>query len=125
MAPSEGSFQVTLNYANDHGPINTGITATAKQLQVRCDGSGVQNIPIVMPHSVGIQLSTTGMFSAHAGAHCSFELQQGFNMSFLSHFAHYTSGQGGMDGPRNDARIGDLLITPMNATAIKTASKQP
>jgi hypothetical protein len=33
-------------------------------------------------------------------------------MSDLSHFAHFTGGKGGSDGPLNDARIGDLLIAP-------------
>jgi hypothetical protein len=57
-------------------------------------------------------LSTYGVISAKAGAVCRFELQQGFNMSDLRHFAHYTGGKGGTEGPLNDARIGDLVITP-------------
>jgi len=134
-APSDGYFQVALNYDNDHGPINTGITAAVKQLQVRCDGGDIQNLPIVMPHSVGTQLSTTGTFTAHAGAHCRFALKQGYNMSFLSHFAHYTpnesgpvksgAGQGGMDGPLNDAHIEELLITPIHTITATTMSTHP
>lgn len=115
-APSDGRFRLVLDYANDHGPINTGITAAVKQLQVRCAGAAVQQLPVVMPQSVGMQLSTGASFIAHAGAHCRFDLQQGFNMSFLSHNAHYTGGQGGIDGPLNEARIGDLLIAPAGAT---------
>jgi hypothetical protein len=34
-------------------------------------------------------------------------------MSFLRHFAHYTGGQGGIEGPLNEARVGDLLIAPL------------
>ncbi|MHB1273452.1 MAG: alpha-L-rhamnosidase-related protein [Rhodanobacter sp.] len=112
-APAAGSYRVALDYRNDHGPINTGITAAVKMLAIRCDGSDVQRVPIVMPHSVGQQSSTYGTFAAHAGASCRFALHDGFNMSYLRHFAHYTGGAGGIDGPLNDASVGDLLIAPL------------
>jgi len=112
-APAAGSYRVALDYRNDHGPINTGITAAVKMLAIRCNGSDVQRVPIVMPHSVGQQSSTYGTFAAHAGASCRFALDDGFNMSYLRHFAHYTGGAGGIDGPLNDASIGDLLISPL------------
>jgi hypothetical protein len=34
-------------------------------------------------------------------------------MSFLRHNAHYTGGQGGADGPVNDAAVDGLLIAPV------------
>ena len=68
---------------------------------------------LVMPHSEGRQQSTYGVFDAHAGQRCTFVLKPGFNMSYLSHFAHYTGGKGGIDGPMNEADIGDLWVTPM------------
>ena len=106
---------MALSYRNDHGPINTGITAAVKQLAVRCEGSPAQTVPMVMPHSTGEQLSTTAQFSANAGAHCRFTLEQGFNMSYLAHNAHYTGGAGGGSGPLNDADIGALRIVPLPA----------
>jgi hypothetical protein len=112
-APAAGDYRVSLDYANDHGPINTGITAAVKMLHVRCDGSGEQQLPIVMPHSVRAQPSSWGRFSAKAGAACQFELGDGFNMSYLAHFAHYTGGGGGTDGPLNQADVHDLLIAPL------------
>jgi hypothetical protein len=114
-APSTGRFRVGFDYANDHGPINTGVTAAVKRLAIRCAGSAGQIVPIVMPHSLGEQSSTTGAFAAKAGAHCTFALRQGFNMSDLANFAHYTGGQGGSEGPLNDARIGALHIAPLSA----------
>ncbi|WP_266156655.1 Six-hairpin glycosidase-like protein [Dyella silvatica] len=111
-APADGRFKAVLRYANDHGPINTGITAAVKLLQVHCDGSDAQSLPLVMPHSDGQADSSVGTFSTHAGTRCIFSLNQGFNMSFLRHNAHYTGGQGGIDGPVNAATLGDLLITP-------------
>jgi hypothetical protein len=114
--PDTGRYRVALRYENNHGPINTGITAAVKMLVMDCDGNMQQRVPIVMPHSVGDQLSTYGIVTVKAGSHCSFTLQQGFNMSDLSHFAHYTGGKGGIDGPLNDARVGDLLIEPTART---------
>jgi hypothetical protein len=66
-----------------------------------------------MPHSDGTQRSTTGSFTAQANTRCHFSVEQGFNMSDLRHFARYTGGSGGVDGPLNTANIGDLLITPL------------
>ena len=112
-APATGDYRVSLDYANDHGPINTGITAAVKMLRVHCGGSDEQRLPIVMPHSVRAQPSTWGRFTATAGAACQFNLDDGFNMSYLAHFAHYTGGAGGSAGPLNQADVHDLLIAPL------------
>lgn len=112
VAPAAGAYQVALEYRNDHGPINTGITAAVKMLAIRCDGSPEQRVPLVMPHSVGEELSTTARFTAEAGAHCSFALDDGFNMSYLAHNAHYTGGTGGST-PLNEATLGALRIVPL------------
>jgi hypothetical protein len=111
--PDAGSFRVSLVYANNHGPINTGITAAVKLLNVRCDDAAPQQFPMVMPHSDGTQRSTSATFTARAGASCRFGLEQGFNMSFLSHNAHYTGGQGGASGLLNDASVDALMIAPL------------
>jgi hypothetical protein len=118
-AGASGRYRVWLNYANDHGPINTGITAAVKMLVVQCGASTAQRVPLVMPHSLGVQASTYGEFTARAGDHCDFALDDGFNMSVLAHFAHYTGGAGGDAGPLNKADIHDLQIAlpaPGNAS---------
>jgi hypothetical protein len=112
-APASGSYRVSVDYRNAHGPISTGVTAAVKMLAIRCNGSEVQHLPLVMPHSVGTQRSTYGEFSAAAHAACQFSLEDGFNMSYLQHFAHYTGGAGGIEGPLNKADIDDLLIAPL------------
>jgi hypothetical protein len=117
QAPRAGRYRIGFDYENAHGPINTGITAAVKRLAIRCGDSPEQVVPIVMPHSVGQQLSTTGTFIVKAGARCTFTLQQGFNMSDLANFAHYTGGVGGSEGPLNDAKIGALHIAPLSADA--------
>jgi hypothetical protein len=111
-APRDGRYRVRLQYANDHGPINTGITAAVKRLRLECDGAPPQAGPIVMPHNSGTTPSTAWTFTARAGVPCRFTLDEGFNMSDLAHFRLYTGGQGGEAGPLNDAAIGSLDITP-------------
>jgi hypothetical protein len=112
-AKTASSYRVSFDYVNDHGPINTGITAGVKMLVVQCAGSDEQRLPIVMPHSIGVQRSTWGTFTAKAGAACRFSFDDGFNMSYLGHFAHYTGGSGGSEGPLNKADVHDMLIAPL------------
>ena len=110
-AAKSGRISVSFDYENAHGPINTGITASVKMLEVACDGATPQRVPVVMPHSVGVERSATATFTASAGATCHFRLDQGFNMSDLRHNAHYTGEQGGASGPVNDARIEAMLLS--------------
>ncbi|HEX7342042.1 MAG TPA: Six-hairpin glycosidase-like protein [Rhodanobacteraceae bacterium] len=112
-AAHTGDYTAWLRYANDHGPINTGITAAVKRVRIACGAAKVQVRPVVMPQSDGEQHSTQVRFHAHAGDSCRFALEQGFNMSNLSKFVHYTGGQGGAGGPLNGAAIGTLKIAPL------------
>jgi hypothetical protein len=114
-APHDGEYLAWLDYSNRTGPINTGITAAVRRLEVSCAGGGRRVSPVVMPHSEGWQASTTVRFAAGAGASCTFRLLHGFNMSDLAGFAHYTGGQGGAGGPVNRAVIGGLRIAPLPA----------
>jgi alpha-L-rhamnosidase-like protein len=137
-----GEYLAWLDYSNRNGLINTGITAAVKRLEVRCAGGPAQVLPVVMPQSEGWQASTTIRFEARAGASCAFSLLQGFNMSDLAQFAHYTGSppatapaspagashptgagrrqprprpvaNGGATGPLNSACIGALRIAPL------------
>jgi Bacterial alpha-L-rhamnosidase 6 hairpin glycosidase domain len=120
-AITTGSYLAWLDYSNPHGPINTGITAAVRRLEVHCAGNKPEVLPVVMPHSDGWQASTSARFEAHAGASCTFSLLQGFNMSDLAQFAHYTGSaaarapNGGASGPLNRAQIGALRIAPLPA----------
>ncbi len=122
-APATGTYRVSMNYRNDHGPINTGITAAVKMLAIDCDGRDTQRVPIVMPHSIGVQTSTYASFTASAGSRCQFSLEDGFNMSYLAHFAHYTGGVGGSDGPLNQADVRELIIAPLGHADIRSSTK--
>jgi hypothetical protein len=112
-APATGNYRVWADYRNANGPITTGVTAAVKWLVIQSDGSDAQRVPLLMPHSVATQPSTHARFSATANARCTFGLEDGFNMSYLQHFAHYTGGTGGIDGPLNQARVDDLHIAPL------------
>ena len=101
-----------LRYSNANGPINTGITAAVKTLVLQCDGQPRQTATLVMPHREGDGDSTVATFTAHAGVPCRFMLEDGFNMSYLAHFANYTGGRGGESGPLNEATYGPLLLSP-------------
>jgi Bacterial alpha-L-rhamnosidase 6 hairpin glycosidase domain len=146
-APHRGEYLAWLRYSNRHGPINTGITAAVRRLEIRCSGARPEALPIVMPQSEGWQASTTTRFAAAAGAACTFSLLQGFNMSDLARFSRYTGAppprgngasgaagrrppqprplaNGGASGPLNSARIGALMIAPITHRP-KTGSRQP
>ncbi len=110
--PAAGRVRLRLQYENPNGPINTGITAAVKRMTVTCSGQPVQQQTVVMPHSVAIQESTAATFDLPAGD-CSIELREGFNMSALEHFAHYTGGKGGREGMRNQAAVTALLLAPV------------
>ena len=110
--PAAGRVRLRLQYENPNGPINTGVTAAVKQLALHCDGAAVQTRTVVMPHSVARQDSTAAEFQVPAGA-CRVVLEEGFNMSALQHFAHYTGGKGGRDGRLNQADVKALLLSPV------------
>ncbi len=109
-APTSGRYQARLNYRNSHGPINTGVSAAMKTLLVQCVGAEQQRGNLVMPHSDGMQQSTAVTFAADAGQRCDFSLEEGFNMSFLQHYAFYTGGQGGATGAVNSADASELQL---------------
>ena len=112
-AKRDGRYQLRLDYENKHGPINTGVTAAVKMLAIDCEGQPRQSASIVMPHSIGKNISTAVAFDAHAGKKCTFALDQGFNMSFLSRNKLYTGEQGGETGPVNAADYDSLRIVPL------------
>jgi hypothetical protein len=114
-ALTAGRWRARLRYDNPNGPINTGVTAAVKTLVMQCEGQPDQRRPVVMPHSVGEQDSTAVVFDATAGA-CRFLLEDGFNMSALTHFAQYNGGKGGKDGVLNQARVSALTLMPVAAS---------
>jgi len=104
-----GHVRLRLQYANPNGPINTGVTAAVKQLALQCAGQPLQRHTVALPHSVAVQDSTAATFAVPKGP-CTVTLEEGFNMSALEHFAHYTGGKGGRDGVLNQAQVLALKV---------------
>jgi hypothetical protein len=88
----------------------SGVTAAVRMLEVRCGGAAAHVEALVMPHSERRQPSTAVVFPARSGQRCTFALDEGFNMSYLSHYAKYTASEGGTGGQVNAADFGDLHI---------------
>ncbi|MDH0187418.1 Six-hairpin glycosidase-like protein [Stenotrophomonas sp. GD03993] len=109
-----GQVRLRLQYRNPNGPINTGVTAAVKQLALQCPGQPLQRHTVAMPHSVAVQDSTSAAFAVPKGP-CTVALEEGFNMSALQHFAHYTGGKGGRDGGLNQAQVQALKVTQVAA----------
>ena len=106
--------RLRLQYSNPSGPINTGVTAAVKQLALQCPGQPLQRRTVTLPHSVAVQDSTSATFPVTRGR-CTITLEEGFNMSALQHFAHYTGGKGGRDGVVNQAQVRALIVAPVAA----------
>lgn len=105
-----GQVRLRLQYSNANGPINTGVTAAVKQLVLQCPGQPLQRHTVTLPHSVAVQDSTSATFPVPKGR-CAVTLEEGFNMSTLQHFAHYTGGKGGRDGVLNQVQA--LTVAPV------------
>jgi hypothetical protein len=104
-----GRVRLRLQYSNPNGPINTGVTAAVKQLVLQCPGQPMQKQTVTMPHSVAVQDSTSATFTVSKGQ-CMVTLEEGFNMSALQHFVHYTGGKGGREGVLNQAQVQALKV---------------
>ncbi|WP_369038299.1 Six-hairpin glycosidase-like protein [Stenotrophomonas maltophilia] len=113
-AARAGHVRLRLKYSNGNGPINTGVTAAVKQLAVQCKGQPPQRLTVALPHSVAVQDSTAAVFAVPKGR-CTVVLEEGFNMSALQHFAHYTGGKGGREGVLNQATVQALTVAPVAA----------
>lgn len=111
-AAQAGQVGLRLQYSNANGPINTGVTAAVKQLVLQCAGQPLQRHTVTLPHSVAVQDSTSATFAVPKGR-CTVTLEEGFNMSALQHFAHYTGGKGGRDGVLNQAQVQALTVAPV------------
>lgn len=114
-AARAGHVRLRLQYTNPNGPINTGVTAAVKQVALQCKGQAPQRLTVALPHSVAMQDSTAATFAVPKGR-CTVVLEDGFNMSALQHFAHYTGGKGGRDGVLNQAQVQALKVAPVAAT---------
>jgi hypothetical protein len=114
-----GWYRFELQYANANGPINTGITAAVKTVAVRCGSAAEQLGSVAMPHlgeASAWGFSTGFFFKASSNDACELRIADGFNMSYLAHFARYTGGRGGASGALNRADVVAARIDLIRST---------
>jgi hypothetical protein len=118
QVPQDGAYQLDLAFGNAFGPINTGMTAAVKWLEVM-DQAGfvIQSEALIMPHQVNWD---TWNFSSAATLHLKADsiyrlrLSDARNMSYLKHFELYTAGPGGADGPVNRVNISGVRLRALH-----------
>lgn len=107
-----GPHQVLVEYGNAFGPINTGITAAVKQVEIIADGKSVTKGVVVMPHrSNWPDWGRSSMLPVDlaAGTQYTVKLSDYYNMSYLDSNRLYNN-DGGAQGPKNRANIGGILL---------------
>jgi len=112
--PSDGSYRVEVAFGNAFGPINTGITAAVKWLEVSDISSGTtQSAAVFMPHQLNWgtwSWSSAAAVQLKAGRAYQLRLTDARNKSYLKHFEQYTAGRGGIDGVVNRANISGIRL---------------
>ena len=115
---ASGWYRFALQYANANGPINTGVTAAVKTVTARCGSEAEQFGSVAMPHqgeAASWGFSTGFFFKAGSNDACELRVGDGFNMSYLAHFARYTGGHGGTSGALNRADVAAARIEPIRS----------
>ncbi|OAN17995.1 Six-hairpin glycosidase-like protein [Photobacterium jeanii] len=116
VVPKTGSYQMAAWYNNNLGQLNTGITNTVKQLEVRDDagqlvGAGVLQMGHIGENN-GMRYSTPIEVKLEQGKVYQLALKDHFNMSYLKSNETYIYA-GGVKGVKNEANIADIRITAL------------
>jgi hypothetical protein len=116
VTPSfSGSYHVLLRYGNGFGPVNTGVTAAVKQMEVTGAGQTPGKGVVVMPHLPRWNIwgeSTPVPVTLVAGVSYTIKFSDFYNMSYLDSNSAY-SGSGGAGGISNRANITELILRRM------------
>lgn len=125
-----GTYQLSAEYGNGAGPINTGITAAVKWVEISPmdDPSKVQRAILVMPHLADWSrwvASTTSNVTLEAGVRYQVLIKDGINMSYFAHFEPYTGGLGGGQTTYNNVNIHKLDLRLLNGQPGALASVNP
>jgi hypothetical protein len=116
VTPSvSGSYHVLLRYGNAFGPVNTGVTAAVKQMEVTAAGQTPGKGVVVMPHLPNWDTwgeSSPVPVTLVAGTSYKIKFSDFYNMSYLDSNSTY-SGSGGAGGISNRANIAELILRRM------------
>jgi hypothetical protein len=113
-----GTYLIQPRYGNGSGPVNTGITAGVKVLSVRdlTDDREVARGQVMMPHLGAWDRWAEGStleVALDATRRYALRVEDGANMSSLSHFVSYTGGAGGGEGTWNRVNLSGLRLLPL------------
>jgi hypothetical protein len=114
QVPQDGDYRVEIAFGNAFGPINTGITAAVKWIEVTdLSSDASQGTAVFMPHQSHWNVwawSSAAGFKLKAGRNYRLRISDARNMSYLQHFELYTAGRGGMDGALNRVNISGVRL---------------
>lgn len=113
-----GSYHVLLRYGNAYGPVNTGLTAAVKNVEVTDAVQTQSKGVLVMPHLPSWDIwgeSSPLTAKLTAGTSYKIKFSDFYNMSYLSSNSTYTgnNGVGGVNGISNRANITELILRRM------------
>ncbi len=107
-----GVYDLRVLYRNP-GPFNTGVTCAVKRLAV----AGVAAGYLLLPHTGDApgEVRASSALTARIERPGTYRVRLGddpraINMSVFRHFARYTGGAGGAEGPRNSAEVLSLEV---------------
>ncbi len=110
-----GSYHILLRYGNGFGPVNTGVTAAVKQMEITGASQAPSKGVVVMPHLPNWDTwgeSTPATAKLTAGTSYKIKFSDYYNMSYLASNSTY-SGSGGAGGISNRANITELILRRM------------
>jgi hypothetical protein len=115
VPPFVGPLWLQLEYGNGAGPINTGITAAAKRVDVWGDdgawiGGGVAVLPQRGTWDTWGDSTLVPVTVPEGVRSLTVQISDAPNMSDLDHFRRYTGGQGGGDGAYHFVNVHALKL---------------
>jgi hypothetical protein len=115
-----GPHYIQLIYGNAMGPINTGITAAVKWIEVRdaANGELMGEGAVFMPHLRDWDTWGDSSFlpvTLDRNRAYRLVIKDAFNMSYLDHFKVYTGGEGGAAGPNNRVNLSGIKFLSMSS----------
>lgn len=114
QVPRQARYQVEVAFGNAFGPINTGVTAAVKWLELRdLDAGTIERAVTWMPHQSSWSVwawSSPAFFALKPERRYLLRMSDAMNMSYLEHFAIYTGGAGGQQGPSNRINVSGLRL---------------
>jgi hypothetical protein len=117
--PSDGRYRIQLVVGNGSGPVNTGITAANKRVDVWDEAGTLVGTGV----ATAVQRATWDVWNDStpidvnlaAGTRYRLTVTDAGNMSSLDHFARYTGGNGGGSSPSSYVNVAAVKLLALDA----------